>query len=79
MGKNKCGEVEYGICEICKKEAPLQRTYWYYAIKCECHSPSHFEMIRHCSDCIPTEPRTTKVIMRTETIMKGRLDLNQKK
>ncbi len=38
------GCVEIGICDICKKEAHLQRTYFRYNIKCECHSPYHFEL-----------------------------------
>ena len=67
------GEIEYGMCEVCKKETQLQRTYWHYVIKCECHSPSHFEMIRHCADCIPQEPTTTIITFKTETIEKGRL------
>lgn len=60
------GCVEIGICDICKKEAHLQRTYFRYNIKCECHSPYHFELVRHCSDCIPKEPRETKITLRTE-------------
>ncbi len=67
------GCIEFGKCEVCGKEAQLQRTYWHYAIKCECHSPSHFEMKRHCADCVPTEPTTTKISLRTDTLEKGRL------
>lgn len=65
--------IEFGICDVCGEEGPLQRTYWHYLIKCECHSPSHFEMQRHCSKCIPIEPKTTKIIIRTDLIEKGRL------
>lgn len=53
------GSVEHGICEICGKENFLQRTYFRYNIKCECHSPQHFEMVRHCTICIPNEPKNT--------------------
>ena len=60
------GACEYGKCEICGKEAPLQRTYFNYDIKCECHSPNHFDLVRHCEDCVPKKPRETKVILRTE-------------
>lgn len=49
---------------MCGKEVQLQRTYWHYAIKCECHSPSHFEMKCHCADCIPVEPITTKITIK---------------
>lgn len=62
------GYVEYGKCEICGKETQLQRTYWYYTIKCECHSPWHFEMVCHCDECVPKEPTTTKIIMRTDIL-----------
>ena len=51
-------EQEYGKCEICGKEAPLERTYFYYPIHCECcgnkdkdGQKRHFEMVRHCKDC----------------------------
>lgn len=50
--------IEYGICEICGKEAPLERTYFYYPIHCECcgskdknGQKQHFVMISHCKDC----------------------------
>lgn len=62
------GDIEYGKCETCGKEAPLQRTYWHYDIKCECHSPSHFEMKRHCAACAPAEPTITSVIMKTDSL-----------
>lgn len=64
-----CGAIEVGKCEVCGKEdIELSRTYFRYNLKCECHSPYHFEMIRHCKDCIPKEPRTTKVILRTDKL-----------
>jgi len=63
-----CGDIEYGKCEICGKESSLKRTYWHYAIKCECHSPSHFELRRHCYDCLPEEPKITNVSLKTETL-----------
>ena len=73
------GNIEYSKCEVCGKEAPLQRTYWHYLIKCECHSPSHFEMVRHCSSCVPKEPITTTATMLTNTITKGRLSHDSEK
>jgi hypothetical protein len=65
-----CGEVEYGKCDICGKEAVLQRTYFRYDIKCECHSPYHFELVMHCKDCIPKEPEETKIILKTKALKK---------
>lgn len=57
-----CGAVEIGKCDICGKEARLERTYFEYAISCDCcvsqheGKPTHFEMVRHCSECIPSLP-----------------------
>jgi hypothetical protein len=46
-----------GTCEICKKEnVDLYRTHFYYNFKCMCHSPYHFVVIDHCSECNPEEP-----------------------
>ena len=64
------GDVEFGKCEICGKETYLQRTYYRYNIPCECHSPYHFELVIHCKDCIPVEPKVTKVTMKTEHLLK---------
>jgi len=60
-------EIESGICEICGNEGPLLRTYFYYGIKCDCHSPEHFELIRHCQDCVPKPPNMTTVYMKPVT------------
>jgi len=54
-------EQEYGMCNICKKEKVLQRKYYYYGIKCECHSPEHFEIVFHCLDCAPKAPEKTTI------------------
>ena len=64
------GDVELGTCEICGEECPLQRKYWYYDIKCECHSPRHFEMVRHCNKCTPIEPDTITVTLLTCNLKK---------
>lgn len=66
-----CGSMEYGLCEVCGEEAPLRRTYFHYNIKCECHSPNHFEMVRHCETCEPVEPTETKVIIATKNFAAG--------
>ncbi len=62
------GESEFDRCDICKTEAPIERKYYPYPVQCECHSPQHFEMVRHCKDCTPTEPETTKVIFKTSDL-----------
>jgi len=56
------GDIEVGKCEVCGKEGQLQRKYWNYDVKCDCHSPNHFEMIRHCANCEPKEPISTKIL-----------------
>ena len=64
-----CGEIEVGRCECCGKDnIPLERTYFRYPFECECHSPEHFILVRHCQDCEPTEPRETKVVLKTDDL-----------
>ena len=53
--------IEYGICDICGREANLQRKYYHFNIKCECHLPKHSEMIKYCSDCVPLRPAETTI------------------
>lgn len=60
-----CGEQEYGKCEVCGEEGVLRRTYFEYPIKCECHSPNHFELVRHHKGCIPKEPEYTRISLKT--------------
>lgn len=62
------GEIEFDKCEVCGKETELQRTYFRYDVKCECHSPNHFELVRHCIDCVPEEPKYTKISVKTEDL-----------
>ena len=64
------GNVEFGKCEICGKETILKRTYFMYHIKCECHSPNHFELVRHCDNCTPIEPIETKITIKTKNLTK---------
>lgn len=54
-------DSEFGKCEICGKESNLQRTYFHYGVECKCHSQNRFEMVRHCANCKPEEPKTTKM------------------
>ena len=58
--------IEYGKCEVCGKEGVLFRAYFHYGFKCQCHSPEHFEIVRHCADCIPQRPTKTKVVFSDE-------------
>ena len=60
----------HGTCSICGKVGPLRVTDFRYNIKCACHSPYHVIRIEHCKDCVPVEPRETKVTFRTEDLMK---------
>ena len=54
------GACEIGKCDICGKEdVALDRTYFKYPVKCDCHEPYHFEIVHHCKDCIPIIPRLT--------------------
>lgn len=53
-------------CEVCgKKVVNVCRTTFYYNIKCECHSPQHFETVYHCKTCIARVPGQTKITFRT--------------
>lgn len=63
-----CGGIEFGKCEVCGEEKQLRRTTFYYDIKCECHSPQHFELRRHCNNCKPKEPEETRVLLKTEAL-----------
>lgn len=65
-----CGEIEWGKCDICGKEAALNRKYFYYPIKCECHAPQHFEIVWHCANCEPKEPLETKIRLKTDALKK---------
>jgi hypothetical protein len=58
----------HGRCDVCGKDEELTRTYFYYPIKCECHSPNHFELRQHGKDCIPKEPIYTQVEFKTEDL-----------
>ena len=61
-------ECEFGICQICDEIKPLTRTYFHYDIKCECHSPNHFDLVIHCENCIPEKPKETRVILSTKVL-----------
>lgn len=78
------GDIEVGRCKICGKEdIPINRKYYHYDIKCECHSPQHFEIVYHCNDCEPKEPYETKITLKIEDLKhilhKGSLNKKLKK
>lgn len=78
-------DMEFGKCEVCGKDnVPLFRTYFNYdipGIKCTCHSPNHFVVIRHCCDCKATEPQYTKMEFKTEDLhsISSNTDINFQK
>lgn len=58
------GDIEHAECDMCKKEAPVQRKYYRYPIKCTCCNgkrDNHFEIVRYCEDCTPQPPKIVKV------------------
>lgn len=62
------GNVEYGTCELCGQEGPVQRKYFHYKlagnpIKCDCHNGGHADFIKHCKDCVPAKPATTQIVL----------------
>ncbi len=62
------GDAEFGKCEVCGIEAILNRKIWRYDITCQCHSPHHFDMTRHCNNCVPTQPKETKITFLTSDL-----------
>jgi len=63
-------DAEFGTCPVCGQETQLNRTYFKYDLKCECHSPQHFEIAWHCNYCEPIEPGITKIIIKTKNLIK---------
>ena len=58
------GEIEFGVCDMCNDHAEVQRKYYHYDIKCECHSPDHFEIVYYCKDCEPEPPKKTTITIK---------------
>lgn len=73
VGKMCNAAQEFGCCEVCSKPNNLIRTTFHYDIKCECHSPNHFVVVRHCKDCKPKEPREIKVTLKASLYKVGRI------
>lgn len=65
-----CGEIEIGTCDVCgAKGVKVNREYYHYPnIKCECHSPCHFEICYYCDNCKPVEPKETKITIKTSKL-----------
>lgn len=61
-----CDATMHGTCDICGKTGYVERTYYHYGFKCECHSPNHFVSITHCPDCIPKRPVEMRVLLTDE-------------
>jgi len=65
------GDIEFGKCDICGKEAPLSRTYFIYDIHCECCGckedgrDMHSELVRHCENCVPDIPQNIKPLVKS--------------
>lgn len=59
------GDIEFDRCDVCRKVGPVIRTYWRYPIACECCGSTHNEMRRHCSTCVPLEPRYAEIKIST--------------
>lgn len=69
------GDIENGKCQICGAEGQINRKYYHYGIRCECHSPQHFEIVFHCNSCEPVEPKQTTVTIKTENLLKEAISL----
>lgn len=71
------GDIEFGKCDICGKEAPLSRTYFIYDIHCECCGCKedgrnmHFKFVRHCENCIPDIPQSIEPFVKSKIDGKG--------
>lgn len=62
------GSIEFGKCDICGKNAQLNRKYYHYDIQCECCSPNHFDLICHCDNCHPKPPKQTTIKLKVYTL-----------
>lgn len=63
------GDLESGLCSICKKPKILQRKYYHFDIKCECcGGDTHFEIVWHCESCIPIVPKYTRALLKTSDL-----------
>jgi hypothetical protein len=64
-------EQESGTCSVCGTNGPIQRTYYYYEIKCDCCvGDKHFEIVYHCGSCVPKPPPRVKVTLEIQPLEK---------
>lgn len=64
------GDLEFGKCDMCKNDAPVNRQYYYYDIKCDCcnsRNDDHFEIVRYCKNCTPIPPRQISLSIKPTT------------
>lgn len=60
-------EQEFGECDCCGKKTTLSRKYFNYSIKCDCcNGDEHFQIVRHCENCIPKPPENVKIILQIQ-------------
>lgn len=59
-------DMQFGKCDICKKQTIVESKFYKYGFKCDCHSPEHFERVNYCKDCVPKKPPYTKVTLTDE-------------
>jgi hypothetical protein len=76
------GSQEFGKCEICGKEANLERTYFFYPIHCECcgskdekGQDQHFELVCHCEHCTPKVPKEIHPLLKDACGNQQRADI----
>lgn len=65
------GEIMIGKCMYCMRMSNLERTYFHFNIKCECHSPNHFESVEHCVACKPKMPSFTSILLKKNFVEKS--------
>lgn len=61
-------DEEYGICDMCGNKGIIQRRYYHFDIRCECHLPNHFEIVHYCKDCVPIMPPETYITLHDEAL-----------
>ena len=60
--------TERDTCDICKTYTYVKRQYYIYDEICDCCSPKHFEVVRHCAECTPKPPKHTSITYTLEQL-----------
>lgn len=60
------GCQEWGKCDYCDYEGPINRYYFRYDINCNCCNHNHFEIVWHCNKCEPVDPGIRKIQLSKE-------------